>query len=87
MATIQDFQPLVGQTVRIKASPLARRGSRTSERIRVRGGSDGSFKVIGVTTAFRGVSPTLTGKPAVHFDSLDGKWSGWLPVEEIEIVA
>ena len=83
MATLQDFQSLVGQTVRIKASPLARRGKRTHERIRVWGGSDGSFLVRGVT---RG-GFVLNGVPAVHFDSVpDAKWGGWLPLEEIELV-
>ena len=84
MATLEDFKSRIGKTVQIRA--LKNASNRTKARIKERGGSDGSFKVLGVTTAFRGVSPTLTGKPAVHFVSLDEKWGGWLPLEEIELV-
>lgn len=82
MATLQDFQPRIGKTVQIRA--LKNASNRTKARIKERGGSDGSFKVLGLTTAFRG--PALAGRPCVHFDSLDGKWGGWLPLEEIELV-
>ena len=81
MATIQDFQPLVGQTVRIRAAKSA--SSRTKNRIREHSGSTTGLKVDKVAAID---TPSIKGRDAVLFDSIDTDWWGWLPVEEIELV-
>lgn len=86
MATTEQFQPLVGKTVRIRA--LGAASNRTRSRIRERGGSDGSFIVKDVN----GGVLAFNGRPGVLFeqtpDNAGGRdaWRGWLLVEEIELV-
>jgi hypothetical protein len=80
MASLQDFQPLVGQTARIVASPKA--SARTKNRIRENGASDAGFNVNKVLSA----SPLFNGGAAVLLTSTSTEWFGWLPVEEIELV-
>lgn len=90
-STINDFRPLVGSIVQIRVSKQAMKEKkegndikRTRDRIQQKGGSDGSFKVVKVAEG--GIStPKMMGHPCVQFESLDGKWWGWLRVEEIEI--
>ena len=81
MASVNDFQHLVGHTVRIVASPKA--SSRTKNRIRENGASDAGFKVNKVLSA----SPLFNGAAAVLLTSTSTEWFGWLPLPEIEIAA
>ena len=70
----------VGSTVMLKAASGA--SQRTRNRIRERG-ADGF-------TVERAPQPIAAadnrGVNWVLLMSLDGKWSGWLPVDEIEVV-
>ena len=81
MATAQDFQPLVGHTVRIRAAKSA--SSRTKNRIREHNGSMTGLAAVRVASID---TPSIKGRDAVLFDSIDTDWWGWLPVEEIELV-
>ena len=86
MATLQDFDPFIRKTVRIRA--LGAASNRTRSRIRERGGSDGSFIVKDVNSGVL----AFNGRPGVLFeqtpDNAGGReaWRGWLLVEEIELV-
>lgn len=84
MATLQDFQSLVGSTARIRAVGKGPTIKRTRERIQQKGGSNATFKVVKVTEGIN--TPAIAGRKAVQFESIDGKWWGWLPLEEIELV-
>ena len=84
MTTINDFRPLVGSTIRIRAVGKGPTIKRTRERIQQKSGSNGSFKVVKVSEGIN--TPAMAGRPCVQFESIDGKWWGWLPVEEIEVV-
>ena len=71
----------IGDTIKIKA--LSGACQRTKNRIRERG-ADGF-------TVEKAPQPIAAadnrGVNWVLLMSLDGKWSGWLPVDEIEVVA
>lgn len=84
MATLKDFQPLVGQTVRIRPNGTGATKKRTRERIQQKGGSNGSFVLVKVSEGIN--TPAIAGRKCAQFESIDGKWWGWLPVEEIELV-
>lgn len=84
MTTLSDFEVLVGSIVRIRAIGKGPTIKRTRERIQQKGSSNGSFKVVKVTEGIN--TPAIAGRKAVQFESVDGKWWGWLPVEEIEVV-
>ena len=70
----------IGSTVMLKAASGA--SQRTKNRIRERG-ADG-FTVERAPQAI--AAPNNRGVNWVLLMSLDGKWSGWLPVDEIEVV-
>jgi hypothetical protein len=70
----------VGSTVMLKAASGA--SQRTRNRIRERG-ADG-FTVERAPQPI--AAPNNRGVNWVLLMSLDGKWSGWLPVDEIEVV-
>jgi len=69
-----------GSTVMLKAASGA--SQRTKNRIRERG-ADG-FTVERAPQPI--AAPNNRGVNWVLLMSLDGKWSGWLPVDEIEVV-
>ena len=69
-----------GDTIFLTALPGA--SQRTKTRIRERG-EDG-FTVERAPQPI--ASPNNRGVNWVLLMSLDGKWSGWLPVDEIEVV-
>ena len=69
-----------GSTVMLKAASGA--SQRTRNRIRERG-ADG-FTVERAPQPI--AAPNTRGVNWVLLMSLDGKWSGWLPVDEIEVV-
>jgi|TARA_R100001594_G_scaffold35423_1_gene64804 hypothetical protein len=69
-----------GSTVMLKAASGA--SQRTRNRIRERG-ADG-FTVERAPQPI--AAPNNRGVNWVLLMSLDGKWSGWLPVDEIEVV-
>ena len=71
----------IGDTIKIKA--LSGASQRTKNRIRERG-ADG-FTVEKEPQAVRFDNPR--GVNWVMVMSADGNWSGWLPVDEIEVVA
>ena len=71
----------IGETIKIKA--LSGASQRTKNRIRERG-ADG-FTVERAPQPI--AAPNNRGVNWVLLMSLDGKWSGWLPVDEIEVVA
>ena len=86
MATTEQFQPLVGKTVRIRA--LGAASNRTRSRIRERGGSNGSFIVEmlhGSVRAFNGRAGVLFTQTPENAGQSE-PWRGWLLVEEIELV-
>jgi len=70
-----------GSTVMLKAASGA--SQRTKNRIRDRG-ADG-FTVERAPQPI--AAPNNRGVNWVLLMSLDGKWSGWLPVDEIEVVS
>ena len=70
----------IGETIKIKA--LSGASQRTKNRIRERG-ADG-FTVERAPQPI--AAPNNRGVNWVLLMSLDGKWSGWLPVDEIEVV-
>ncbi len=70
----------IGSTVMLKAASGA--SQRTRNRIRERG-ADG-FTVERAPQPI--AAPNNRGVNWVLLMSLDGKWSGWLPVDEIEVV-
>ncbi len=70
----------IGSTVMLKAASGA--SQRTRNRIRERG-ADG-FTVERVPQPI--AAADNRGVNWVLLMSLDGKWSGWLPVDEIEVV-
>ena len=70
----------IGSTVMLKAASGA--SQRTRNRIRERG-ADG-FTVEKAPQPI--AAPDNRGVNWVLLMSLDGKWSGWLPVDEIEVV-
>ena len=70
----------VGEVVKLKAVQGA--SQRTKNRIRERG-ADG-FTVERPPQSI--TAPDNRGVNWVLLMSLDGKWSGWLPVDEVEIV-
>ena len=87
MATIAQFENLVGKTVCIRA--LRSASNRTRARIRERGGSDGSFVVENVSSnvpALSGLSGILFRQTSFNAGNRE-PWRGWLLVEEIEIVS
>ncbi len=70
----------IGDTIKIKA--LSGASQRTRNRIRERGAD-------GFTVERPPQSITAADNRGVNWVllmSLDGKWSGWLPVDEIEVV-
>ena len=71
----------VGSTVMLKAASGA--SQRTRNRIRERG-ADG-FTVERAPQPI--AAPNNRGVNWVMVMSADGKWSGWLPVDEIEVVS
>ena len=83
MATLNQFESLIGEVVRIRANGMGPTKKRTRERIQQKGGSDGSFVVVKVSGGIN--TPAIAGRKCVQFESVDGKWWGWLPLEEIEI--
>ena len=70
----------IGDTIKIKA--LSGASQRTKNRIRERG-ADG-FTVERAPQPI--AAPNNRGVNWVLLMSLDGKWSGWLPVDEVEVV-
>jgi len=71
----------IGDTIKIKA--LSGASQRTKNRIRERGAD-------GFTVEKEPQPITAAGNRGVNWVmvmSADGKWSGWLPVDEIEVVA
>ena len=70
----------IGDTIKIRA--LSGASQRTRNRIRERG-ADG-FTVERAPQPI--AAPNNRGVNWVLLMSLDGKWSGWLPVDEIEVV-
>ncbi len=70
----------IGSTVMLKAASGA--SQRTRNRIRERG-ADG-FTVERAPQPI--AAPNNRGVNWVLLMSLDGKWSGWLPVDEIEVI-
>tara|TARA_R110000824_G_scaffold291864_1_gene480319 strand:- start:734 stop:967 length:234 start_codon:yes stop_codon:yes gene_type:complete len=70
----------IGSTVMLKAASGA--SQRTRNRIRERG-ADG-FTVERAPQPI--AAPNNRGANWVLLMSLDGKWSGWLPVDEIEVI-
>ena len=70
----------IGSTVMLKAASGA--SQRTRNRIRERG-ADG-FTVEKAPQPI--AAPDNRGVNWVLLMSLDGKWSGWLPVDEVEVV-
>mgnify|MGYP003141396237 CR=1 FL=1 len=70
----------IGDTIKIKA--LSGASQRTKNRIRERG-ADG-FTVEKEPQPI--AAPDNRGVNWVMVMSADGKWSGWLPVDEIEVV-
>ena len=71
----------IGDTIKIKA--LSGASQRTKNRIRERG-ADG-FTVERPPQSI--TAPDNRGVNWVMVMSADGKWSGWLPVDEIEVVS
>ena len=71
----------IGSTVMLKAASGA--SQRTRNRIRERG-ADG-FTVERAPQPI--AAPNNRGVNWVMVMSADGKWSGWLPVDEIEVVS
>ena len=69
-----------GSTVMLKAASGA--SQRTRNRIRERG-ADG-FTVERAPQPI--AAPNNRGVNWVLLMSLDGKWSGWLPVDEVEVI-
>ena len=70
----------IGDTIKIKA--LSGASQRTKNRIRERGAQ-------GFTVEREPQSIAAAGNRGVNWVmvmSADGKWSGWLPVDEIEVV-
>ena len=85
MATIAQFENLVGKTVCIRTL----RSASNRARIRERGGSDGSFVVENVSSnvpALNGLSGILFRQTSFNAGNREA-WRGWLLVEEIEIVS
>ena len=70
----------VGSTVMLKAVSGA--SQRTRNRIRERG--EHGFTVEKAPQSI--AAPDNRGANWVLLMSLDGKWSGWLPVDEIEVI-
>lgn len=86
MATLQDFDPFIRKTVRIRA--LKDASNRTRARIKERGGSNGSFIVEmlhGSVRAFNGRAGVLFTQTSENAGQSE-PWRGWLLVEEIELV-
>tara|TARA_R110002020_G_scaffold82600_1_gene204728 strand:- start:239 stop:481 length:243 start_codon:yes stop_codon:yes gene_type:complete len=77
----QERTMKIGDTIKIKA--LSGASQRTKNRIRERG-ADG-FTVEKEPQSVRFDNPR--GVNWVMVMSADGNWSGWLPVDEIEVVA
>ena len=70
----------IGDTIKIKA--LSGASQRTKNRIRERGAD-------GITVEKEPQNVLFPGNRGVNWVmvmSADGKWSGWLPVDEVEVV-
>ena len=70
----------IGDTIKIKA--LSGASQRTKNRIRERGADGFTVEKEPQNVLF----PGNRGVNWVMVMSADGKWSGWLPVDEVEVV-
>ena len=71
----------IGDTIKIKA--LSGASQRTKNRIRERGADGFTVEKEPQTCLFA----DNRGANWVMVMSIDGKWTGWLPVDEIEVVS
>ena len=72
----------IGDTIHFKA--LSSASKRTKNRIHNRGKSGFKVKQLPKRTNF--VNGTSGDRNWIALDSLDSLWSGWLPMDEIEVI-
>ena len=72
----------IGDTIHFKA--LGSAVKRTKNRIHNRGKS--GFKVTKLPQRTNFVNGTSGDRDWIMLDSLDSLWSGWLPMDEIEVI-
>jgi len=70
----------IGDTIQLKA--LGSASKRTKNRIHNRGKSGFEVRQTPQRTRFT----DNRGVDWVHLDAIDNDWSGWLPIDEIEII-
>ena len=72
----------IGDTIHFKA--LSGATKRTKNRIHNRGKS--GFKITQLPKRTNFVNGTSGDRDWIALDSLDSLWSGWLPMDEIEVI-
>jgi len=72
----------IGDTIHFKA--LSSASKRTKNRIHNRGKS--GFKITQLPKRTNFVNGTSGDRNWIALDSLDSLWSGWLPMDEIEVL-
>jgi len=72
----------IGDTIHFKA--LSSASKRTKNRIHNRGKSGFEVRQLPKRTNF--VNGTSGDRDWIALDSLDSLWSGWLPMDEIEVI-
>ena len=72
----------IGDTIHFKA--LSSASKRTKNRIHNRGKS--GFEVTKLPQRTNFVNGTSGDRDWIALDSLDSLWSGWLPMDEIEVI-